>query len=245
MTDAVYIRLAGPLQSWAGPAVTGNIVRTERFPTVTALRGLIAGALGARRGEFPEWLNDIEFSIRQDRKPHIVDDFQTINPRPESTTFRRRMLLVQRKSASSKKAITFTPDAQGGTSIVQRTYLADGEFLVRIVCNDHLDEIEDALASPKFVTYLGRKAFPPSFPFYLGRGSSEAFTQIPTLPESEHAPQPEARTLEVRQYYDAGNGLPPQEARSRAQFSVVATQDERLEIISSLLDIRRPLQETA
>lgn len=184
MSDSVYIRLAGPLQSWAGPAVTGNIVHTEDTPSPRSLRGLLAGALGHKRGELPTWLEDVQFTVRQDRSGGRVDDFHTINERTGEEEFRRRLLLAQGKRASSRKNLIFTPDAQGGTSIVNRTYLADTEFLVRITAEGRTEQIDQALRSPRFSTYLGRKAFPAVFPFYLGVGNSELITQLPVVSSS-------------------------------------------------------------
>lgn len=238
--ESLYIRLHGPLQSWAGPAVTGNIVRTERHPTRSGLTGLVAGALGCPRGDTPKWLNEIEFWVRQDRKPIIVDDFHTINPRPEAELFRRRLLLAQGSKARGKKALTFTPDAQGGTSIVNRTYLADGEFLVRITCADHTDALEEALASPEFVTYLGRKAFSATFPFYLGRGSADAFLQIPALPhtlpreESQHLPEKRVVQCVKHSAFTTHGG-----ERQQIELPLARSADERLGRISELLHIRR------
>lgn len=83
--------------------------------------------------------------------------------------------------ASSAKNLVFTPDAQGGTSIVNRTYLADTEFIVRITAEGRTEEIDQALRSPRFSTYLGRKAFPAVFPFYLGVGNSELLCQFPAI----------------------------------------------------------------
>jgi len=77
MTEALYIRLAGPLQSWAGPAITGNFVRTEPRPTRSGLVGLLAGACGYGRGEYPEWLTQLHFQIREDNRGTLVDDFHT------------------------------------------------------------------------------------------------------------------------------------------------------------------------
>lgn len=233
MIESLYIRLSSPIQSWAGPAVTGNIVRTQPFPTRSGLQGLVAGALGARRGEWPEWLDEIEFWIREDRKPRIVDDYHTINPRPEATEFRQRLLLAQGMKGRGKKALTFTPDAQGGTSVVNRTYLSDGEFLVRMTCPQRTNKLEDALSSPVFATYLGRKAFPPSFPFYLGRGPSDIFEKIPTLATAEEQLQ---RPLT---FVKLGPHFPPEGLRTQGQVPTVPRTDHRLEAISELLKIRR------
>lgn len=234
MIESIYLRLSSPLQSWAGLAITGNIVRTQPFPTRSGLQGLVAGALGAQRDLWPEWLNEIEFWIRQDKKPRIVDDFHTINPRPESNEFRRRLLLAQGMKARGQKAVTFTPDAQGGTSVVNRTYLSDGEFLVRVTCQRHTNDLEDALSSPAFATYLGRKAFPAHFPFYLGRGASDVFEQIPTLATAEGQNQ---RPLT---FVKLGPHLPPGGQHSQGLVATVTTAERRYQVISDLLTIRRP-----
>ncbi|ADK27820.1 type I-E CRISPR-associated protein Cas5/CasD [Corynebacterium pseudotuberculosis] len=54
------------------------------------------------------------------------------------------------------------------TSIIQRTYLAEAEFIVEVASDTHGELLRDALRAPKFSTYLGRKAFAPAFPFFLG-----------------------------------------------------------------------------
>lgn len=78
MSSSIFIRLAGPLQSWAGPAVSGNFIRTQQIPTLTGLQGLLVGALGAHRDEIPAWVKKVRFTVREDNKPIFVDDFQTI-----------------------------------------------------------------------------------------------------------------------------------------------------------------------
>lgn len=69
----------------------------------------------------------------------------------------------------------------GATVVVKRTYLADAEFIVRITCEGHAEDIDRAVSSPTFATYLGRKAFPATFPFYLGVGNADLLNQIPVL----------------------------------------------------------------
>ena len=139
--------------------------------------------MGHKRDEVPDWLESIQFTVRQDRRSNFVDDFQTINQRAGEEKFRRRLLLAQGMKAGSAKNLVFTPDAQGGTSIVNRTYLADTEFIVRITAEGYTEEIDQALRSPRFSTYLGRKAFPAVFPFYLGVGNSELLYQLPAITE--------------------------------------------------------------
>lgn len=185
MTSSVYLRLAGPVQSWAKPAVTGNLVRTNTVPTRSALQGLVAAALGAPRGRWPEWIEEIDFRVREDRRPQFMDDFHTIGSREDEWDFRRRLAITQGLKASSAKNLAYKPGV-GATVISQRTYLADAEFLVQATCEGHTEELDHALSHPEFSIYLGRKAFTASFPFYLGVGDAELITQLPAMVREQH-----------------------------------------------------------
>lgn len=197
MTDSIYLRLSGPLQSWAGPAITGNFVRTGPRPQHSSLIGLIAGACGFLRGEWPEWLNSLCFQVREDHQGVIVDDFQTINPRDTEIEFRSRLLLAMGKRPTNKLLMS-TPDGQGSTSLVHRTYIAGAEYIVQVASDEFGDMLLDGLKNPRFSTYLGRKAFAPVFPFFLGSGSEELLTKIPTV-DSESPDDQKKKTLRVFQ----------------------------------------------
>lgn len=173
---SLYVRLAGPLQSWAGGRVTGNFVDTGKTPTPSALRGMIAAAFGWKRGEWEPWVDDVELTVRVDKPGAVVDDFQTIGPR--ATDFSQRLHVAMTGKSEGKKA--FTPDARGLTSIVRRTYLADAEFLVEFSHDEKINEIAEAMAHPAFMPYLGKKAFAPSFPFILGTGEAGMLKTLPT-----------------------------------------------------------------
>lgn len=196
MTDSVYLRLAGPLQSWAKPAVAGNFVNTQEVPTASALQGLVAGALGYRRGEWPGWISDIDFVVREDKRAQIVDDFHTIGSREDEYTFRRRLAILQGIPAKSAKSIAFKPGV-GATVIARRTYLSDAEFLVRMTLDDHTEDLDRAVADPVFSTYLGRKAFPATFPFYLGVGNSDLINLVPVIKKGDSVP----KRVGVKQYF--------------------------------------------
>lgn len=176
---SAYLRLAAPLQSWAGARVTGNVVRTAERPTRTALEGLLAGTLGCRRGQWPSWLTNVRLSVRTERPGQLVDEFQTINPRDEDQEFQQRLWKLT-MPGKLPRTVVFTPDAAGGTAIVRRTYLADAEFLVRITDETHMGELLGALVQPAFSPYLGRKAFAPTFPFFLGVGDESLLESLPT-----------------------------------------------------------------
>ncbi|WP_172411784.1 type I-E CRISPR-associated protein Cas5/CasD [Arthrobacter globiformis] len=174
---SLYLRLAGPYQSWAGPRATGNHVHTQPIPTRTGVIGLCAAALGARIGEWPEWLQELDIEVRVDHAGVVEKDFQTINPRPEAQQFMNRIWIAA--GNRSRFPGSFTPDAQKGTSIVRRTYLAGAAFTVRLGHPEKLDQLAAAFASPGFSPYLGRKAFAPSFPFLLGTGDDGLLDEAP------------------------------------------------------------------
>ena len=83
----------------------------------------------------------------------------------------------------TKKLLNSTPDSRGLSVLVKRTYIANGEFIVQIKAGsrEHQELLAEKLQQPHFVTYLGRKAFAPSFPFYLGVGPDDIFARIPTI----------------------------------------------------------------
>ena len=100
--------------------------------------------------------------------------------------FRSRLLLAMEKKIT-RNSINHTPNNEGFTAVVRRTYIADGEFIVQIKAGsrEHQELLAEKLQKPHFVTYLGRKAFAPSFPFYLGVGPDDIFARIPTVGEEE------------------------------------------------------------
>lgn len=178
-TTSTYIRLAGPLQSWAVPSVTGMFVRTASTPTYTALQGVVAAAFGYPRDAWPTWISQLTFEVRIDDSGSLVDDFHTIAPHEDEIDFKSRLLLAMGKRPTDK-ILLLTPDAQKGTAIVRRTYIANGEFLIRIIPPKDAPNLE-RLRDPVFSIYLGRKAFPASFPFYLGNSEQDLLGSIPRL----------------------------------------------------------------
>lgn len=185
---SIYIRLAGPLQSWSGRKTTGNFVQTDSVPTRSALLGLIAASQGWPRGEWESWIEDTDFKIRVDKPGVKVNDFHTVGPHVDEHEFKTRLLKAQGvKKRSLNKQARNTPDDRGGTSIISRQYLADAEFLVEVNNDKYLDVIRVGLQSPEFSLYLGRKAFPFSFPFYLGEGDEGALHSLPTVGKESSA----------------------------------------------------------
>ncbi|MGJ9530227.1 type I-E CRISPR-associated protein Cas5/CasD [Actinotignum sp. GS-2025a] len=240
MSNPTFLRLAGPVQSWAGPRVTGNVVNSELRPTRSGLLGLLAGALGAPREEWPEWLEGADFAVRVDRPGRLINEFQTINPRAtksglrnDELEFRARQLWI-RKQSDSDKNLAFTPDQQNSNAVIRRTYLAGAEFLVRVTCPGHQEEVDAALRSPAFVTYLGKKAFAPSFPFYLGRGEDDMLSRIPVCDPSFEKPKKQVWTYSRAPHMpDSGPGALPGTA---SIVDVVKKREEWLAQVAELLE---------
>jgi hypothetical protein len=73
--------------------------------------------------------------------------------------------------------------AGGQTAVTKRRFLADAVFMVAIEHDTHLNELVRATRAPRFVPYLGRKAYPPAFPFHLGTselGRNDLLRAAPT-----------------------------------------------------------------
>ncbi len=184
MTDSLYLRLAGPIQSWAGPRVTGNFVRSESRPTRSGVEGLLAAAMGWPQDGWEEWIHSTGLTLRVDRPGSRMSDYQTINPRDEDLDYQKRAYLLMFGKRWAARA-HFTPDGQNKTSIVRRSYISDAEFLVEVQDNDHFGALVNACRNPYFTTYLGRKAFPTTFPFFLGFGQSGLLESLPTAKQKQ------------------------------------------------------------
>jgi CRISPR system Cascade subunit CasD len=108
------------------------------MPSKSGVIGLLAAALGRRRTDPLEELLGLRFGVRQEQQGKLVRDFQTeidyhSGPRPKS------------------KALTY------------RYYLADARYLAVVEAEHSLIEgLAEAIQSPVFPLYLGRRACPPT-----------------------------------------------------------------------------------
>ncbi|WP_116209909.1 type I-E CRISPR-associated protein Cas5/CasD [Streptomyces olivoreticuli] len=152
----LLLHLAGPLQSW-GTHSRFNERDTARFPTRSGVIGLLAACLGRRRGEPLDDLARLSLTTRTDRPGTLLRDLHTVGgglPAKGTVT-----------TAEGKKR----PPAQG-TLLSHRYYLADAAFTAALTGEDHelLSQCAQALRSPIWPPYLGRRSCPPEGPLLIG-----------------------------------------------------------------------------
>lgn len=138
--STLVLELSGPLQSWGDGS---RFVRraTRPLPSKSGVLGLLAAAQGRRRSDPLEDLANLKFGVRQDQAGALVRDFQT--------------------------AI----DWRNGKSLPlsQRYYLSDAKYLAMVEGDRNLLEgLAEAVRSPMFPLYLGRRSCPPDRPLFRG-----------------------------------------------------------------------------
>lgn len=136
----LLLRLAGPLQSWGD---SSRFVRRETRiePTKSGIIGLIAAAQGRRRTDPIEDLTHLVYGVRTEQPGRLIRDFQTARSLDGARTM----------------------------PLSYRYYLADAVFLAGLEADAALLEgIHEAVNSPAFPLYLGRRSCPPTGIVSLG-----------------------------------------------------------------------------
>lgn len=137
----LLLRLEGPMQSW-GYRSRFDYRDTALEPTRSGVIGLICAAMGIAREEHILRFDSIRMGVRVDKEGRPERDYHT--------------------ALDVIKA-----DGKGTDTVVSyRDYLADASFTVGLQSEDLqlLQDIADALQSPKWPLFLGRKAFPLAVP---------------------------------------------------------------------------------
>lgn len=136
-TTTLLITLHGLLQNYAYQP-TLSISTTQTHPSKAAIVGLLAAAMGIKRGEDLSHLNDLQMAVRIDQAGQKMTEFQTIQYVKNFKT-----------GATSNK-------------LQRHEYLQDAVFVVALTGNENLlKQVEFALHHPVFPLYLGHKACVP------------------------------------------------------------------------------------
>lgn len=156
----ILLKLSGPLQAW-GMESHFETRQTDRYPSKSAIVGLIAGVMGYRREENDKMaeLNKIDFAVRIDQKGTLLRDYHTAKMYTEKGDLKR-------------------------TYVTNRYYLQDAMFIVAISIGEEelFQKIYYSLKHPYFQPFLGKRSLPLNPDFILGitdLGAIESFKELP------------------------------------------------------------------
>ena len=138
--SVLMLRLAGPLQAWGSQSRFAHR-HTEAAPTKSGVIGMLAAAQGRRPTEPLTELLGLKFGVRIEQPGRLVRDFQVARSLEDGRPF----------------------------PLTYRYYLADAVFLAAVSGEEELlIGLHEALTSPQFPLYLGRRSCPPAAGISLG-----------------------------------------------------------------------------
>ena len=192
MSNTLFLRLEGPLQSW-GERGKWNVRDCAQEPTKSGVIGLVAAALGYNQDEQIRDLSEkLQMGARIDRPGTRLIDYHTIGGGSKEP-----MLLTA--EGKPKKS-----SGKPHTEISTRDYLCDASFLVALQGDSALiEKMANALQNPVWVTFLGRKSCPPSRPIYDGIGE---YPDLRNALEKHHWPKEHEHLLAVFECSSAKQG---------------------------------------
>lgn len=171
---SVLVRLEGPLQAWSAQGKLG-IRDTEREPTKSGLLGLVGSALGMPRDDDATLaaLAALRMAVRVDRAGTLLHDYHTAG----GGRFR-----------GSSYTVYGTSDCVPS----HRYYLQGASFVAALEGEDVLvAQIAEALLSPRYPLFLGRRSCPPSVLPLIGvaeGGAREALYVAPLALDHDEGP---------------------------------------------------------
>jgi CRISPR system Cascade subunit CasD len=147
--NTVLIRLAGSFQSW-GDRSNWTSRNTAKFPTKSAVVGLIGAALGWRQDQLPMIDKSVRFGVKTEKAGSEITDYHTVI-----------------SGVMSRKGVK-----PGYTMVSHRYYLGDASFLVAVMGSpEFIAKIAVALQAPVWPLFLGRKCCIPSEPIFVSTGN--------------------------------------------------------------------------
>ena len=187
----LLLRMRSPMMSW-GDHSRFTIRDTRREPTKSAVIGLLCAALGRPRSEPIHDLAVLKMGVRVNQEGLMQCDYHTI--------------MDSIKSSGGK----------GDTVISQRYYVADADYLVGLEGDDRalLEKLDQALESPVWQLYFGRKSFVPSCPIRVQDGIQDGTLEsvLTSFPYRSHNPKNESPrlryVLEVPESLDVRRDVP-------------------------------------
>ena len=155
----ILLKLSGPLQSY-GTSSYFQTRYTDYYPSKSAVLGLLAACLGYRRDEEEKLreLSTLKFAVRIDQQGGLLKDYHI---------------------AITDKEIVEIPQ----TYVTNRYYLEDALFVVALSGMDELiDTLIEAIKSPYFQPFMGRRSLPVPVDFFLGVSAEDILDSVRNLP---------------------------------------------------------------
>ena len=185
MSSNPYLLLwfEAPLQSWGFDSKFGRR-DTLNFPTFSGVLGLICCAMGRSGGqdEFLADFSDMDMSVIAYTKSTLnknlfLRDFHMVGSGYDVRD-EWQSLLIPKKSDGKRSSGT------SGSKLTYRYYLQNMAFAVALeVPSTYADEVADAVKSPVWDLYLGRKCCVPTELIFQGQfhNDAEAFAKAEEL----------------------------------------------------------------
>lgn len=223
MTNTLFLRLEGPLQSW-GERAHWSVRDTAPEPTKSGVVGLLACALGLNTDDdLRQLAQQIRLGVRCDQPGTRLVDYHTVGGGYAYPA----LLTAQGKPKLSS--------GRPHTEQTWRSYLCDASFLVAVqAAPDLIVELAAAVQDPRWPIYLGRKSCPPSRPLFEGVGDylslQESLADWPWRKAN-----PDQTTAQVRAVIECrpGKGVRRRDeilSRSRRTFGPRYTRDVPLTV---------------
>lgn len=185
----ILLKFAGPLQAW-GTNSHFEKRHTDRYPSKSAVLGMIAAGFGYRRddNEHINKLNDLHFAIRIDQPGHILRDYHTAHK------YKPKAELAEWTDSRNLDR----------TYVTERYYLEDAVFVVAIGSENEkwIDEIETAIRNPYFPLYLGRRSLPVTEDLFLTATDEDVIAALKTYPWQASSWYQKRHTADLEIYAD-------------------------------------------
>ncbi len=160
VANTLFLRLEGPLQSW-GERARWSVRDTAPEPSKSGVVGLLGCALGISDDASLRKLGEnLRMGVRCDRPGTFLVDYHTVGGGYDESV----MLNAQGK-------LKYNSGRRPHTEQTWRRYLCDAAFLVALQGPPELvARLAEAIQSPHWPIYLGRKACVPTRPPFDGTG---------------------------------------------------------------------------
>lgn len=185
----ILLKFAGPLQAW-GTGSHFEKRHTDRYPSKSAVLGMIAAGFGYRRDdEHIEKLNELHFAVRIDQPGHILRDYHTAH------RYKPKAEITEWTDSSSLDR----------TYVTERYYLEDAVFVAAVGSENEewMTEIETAIRNPYFSLYLGRRSLPVTEDLFLTATDEDVITALKTYPWQAASWYQKRHTADMEIYADA------------------------------------------